>query len=89
MKQKVITFKVDPEIEELLNKIPNKSDFIRNSILKAMDCICPLCSGTGILNANQKEHWDKFQEEHQVIRCHDCDELYIKCNHESKSDKGV
>ena len=82
MKQRVITFKVDTEVEELLNKIPNKSDFIRNSILKAMNCICPLCSGTGILNAHQKEHWDSFHKKHQIIRCDKCDELYIKCNQE-------
>ena len=85
MKQKVITFKVDPEIEELLDKIPNKSDFIRNAIVKAMDCVCPVCSGTGILNAHQKRHWENFLKEHQLVRCSECDELYIKCEHENES----
>ncbi len=83
MKQKVITFKVDPEIEDLLDSIPNKSEFIRNSILKAMDCVCPLCNGSGILNSHQKSHWDYFKKEHPITRCPECDELYLKCSHNS------
>ncbi len=79
MKQKTITFKVDEDIEQLLVKIPNKSEFIRNSIIKSLDCICPLCDGSGILNTRQKSHWDQFKMNHSIERCGECDELYISC----------
>ena len=81
MKQKVVSFKVDPDVEELLSRITNKSEFIRNSVLKQMECICPLCSGTGILNMKQKKHWDNLKKDHSISRCKSCDELYIKCEH--------
>ena len=37
MKEQVISFKVDEELFKLLNRIPNKSEFIRNSILRSLD----------------------------------------------------
>ncbi len=83
MKDRIITFKVDSEVEEILSRIPNKSEFIRASILQAIDCVCPVCNGTGIINHKQKKHWDEFLINHSVKRCGECDELYITCNKNS------
>ena len=79
MKEQIITFKVDEELFRLLNKIPNKSEFIRNSILKAVDNLCPLCNGTGILNMCQKTHWTEFKDHHNLAKCDDCKSVHLTC----------
>jgi hypothetical protein len=81
MKEQIVTFKVDEDLYGLLNKIPNKSEFIRNSIFKALDNLCPLCNGTGILKTCQKNHWDEFKKLHPLVECEDCKSVYLTCNH--------
>jgi len=78
-KQEVITFKVDESLMGLMRDIPNRSEFIRHAILQAMDSVCPLCQGTGILTPGQKRHWDSFLTTHSIERCDECDELFISC----------
>ena len=79
MKEQTVTFKVDNELSELLKNIPNKSEFIRHSILKALGNLCPLCNGTGIMNEHQKVHWDDFKEQHPLKKCNDCNEFILTC----------
>ncbi len=43
-------FKVDSELAELLNAMPNKSAFIRKAILAQLGLPCPMCSGKGFLS---------------------------------------
>ncbi|HDQ14394.1 MAG TPA: CopG family transcriptional regulator [Sediminispirochaeta sp.] len=81
-KQEIISFKADQRLVEALNKIPNRSEFIRAAVLRAMDNICPLCQGTGILTPSQQEHWHEF-EHHSIVTCQECKETYISCDHES------
>ena len=80
-KQEIVTFKVDAALMELLRDIPNRSEFIRNAIVSALGSICPLCSGTGILTPNQKQHWDEFSAGHEMKTCTECQERYIVCGH--------
>ena len=82
MKEQVITFKVEKELQEILNRMPNRSEFIRNSILEALGNKCPLCGGSGILSASQKHHWDEFLEHHSLEKCNKCDQVHIKCSYE-------
>ncbi|HAK46572.1 MAG TPA: hypothetical protein DCO79_11730 [Spirochaeta sp.] len=84
MKEQVITFKVGRDLQEVLNRIPNKSEFIRNSILESLGNKCPLCGGTGILNESQKHHWNHFLEHHSIEKCNDCDQIHIKCDFETE-----
>lgn len=81
MKKKgdIITFKVNEDLRDVIKNIPNRSEFIRAAIMAALDNICPLCNGTGLLTPKQKEHWEDFSRDHAVKRCDDCDELYIEC----------
>jgi hypothetical protein len=81
-KHEVITFKVDDALSKELKGIPNRSAFIRSAILAALDSMCPLCRGTGILTPNQKRHWDMFSETHPIKECGDCLASYIVCNAE-------
>ncbi len=79
-KQEIITFKVDESLSEALRGIPNRSEFIRTAILAALDSLCPLCRGTGILTPEQRRHWDGFAEDHAVAQCADCHAFHLVCS---------
>ena len=78
-KGEVITFKVDESLLEVMKGIPNRSEFIRTAILAALDSVCPLCKGTGILTPKQKEHWDVFARDHALAECDECHEMRLVC----------
>ena len=83
-KNAVITFKAEDELLSALEKLPNKSQFIRSAVLNALEETCPLCGGAGFLNERQFRHWKSFEREHRIYRCGRCDGLEIKCrNHKS------
>ena len=67
-KDEVITFKVDPDLAEVLHLMPNRSQFIRAAVLSALGHVCPLCQGLGILSPDQKQHWQKFTAWRAVTR---------------------
>lgn len=79
-KQEIITFKVDEDLLKLIQDLPNRSEFIRGAILAALENVCPLCNGTGILTPNQKRHWDDFAVNHSVKKCHNCNERILICS---------
>ena len=81
-KQTVISLKVDSSLLAQLAGLPNRSEFIRDAILAALDSTCPLCRGTGILSPRQKEHWEQFAHNHQLEECRDCHELHLICQHD-------
>ncbi|MEW6347736.1 MAG: ribbon-helix-helix domain-containing protein [Thermodesulfobacteriota bacterium] len=84
-KQEVITFKVPESFKEALKGIPNRSEFIRGAILAALDNVCPLCKGTGILLPNQKQHWEQFAKDHHMEECSECNARHLVCGHESQA----
>ncbi len=79
-KPQIITFKADEALVEAMEGITNRSEFIRSAILSALDGVCPMCSGTGVLSLNQHRHWQEFSRTHTVESCRHCDELKIVCN---------
>jgi len=79
-KSEVISFKVDESLREAMSGIPNRSDFIRNAVVAALESSCPLCKGTGVLSPQQKRHWDEFAEDHRVKECRKCHEFYLVCD---------
>jgi hypothetical protein len=79
-KDEVITFKADPQLAELLKRMPNRSQFIRSAILSSLDHICPLCQGLGILSPDQKRHWQEFAENHGIRECKDCGSVFLVCD---------
>ncbi|MFA7229717.1 MAG: ribbon-helix-helix domain-containing protein [Victivallaceae bacterium] len=76
----VITFKVDDALREAMEGINNRSEFIRAAILAAMDNMCPLCKGTGILNPHQLTHWKEFRKQHPLEKCDNCETWHLSCN---------
>ena len=78
-KQEVITFKVDDALCNAMQGIPNRSEFIRSAILSALDSVCPLCKGTGILTPDERSHWDSFAKKHSFEECDDCHAVHLVC----------
>ncbi len=78
-KTDLISFKVERSLAELIDRLPNKSEFIRNAVLSSLRNTCPLCQGTGVLSPSQKEHWDRFAEHHSIERCSECDAVVVRC----------
>jgi hypothetical protein len=79
-KEEIITFKADPTLAEELNRLPNKSDFIRRALLRALGNECPLCNGAGTLTQDQMRHWKVFLHHHRVTKCSTCNEIHLICD---------
>ncbi len=78
-KQEIISFKVDTSLARAMQGIPNRSEFIRTAILAALDSVCPLCRGTGILTPDQRKHWQRFANTHELVECDDCHAFHLIC----------
>jgi hypothetical protein len=83
-KEEVITFKVNESLARALKGIPNRSEFIRNAVLSALDNSCPLCKGMGTFTPEQWRHWETFSREHSLEECGDCHSTYLVCKHEQE-----
>jgi len=80
----IVTFKADASLLEALQGVENRSEFIRAALLSALDNICPLCKGRGLLTPNQKEHWASLATDHRLEECDDCHEFYLVCRRPSE-----
>jgi hypothetical protein len=78
-KQEIVTFKVDEPLLAAMNGIPNRSEFIRAAILSALDSVCPLCKGSGILTPDERRHWVEFTAHHALAECQDCHAMHLVC----------
>src|SRR5688500_16794073 len=56
-KNDVVAFKVEEELAEFLNQLPNKSAFIRKAIVAQMSMACPLCHGSGQVSRWVHDHY--------------------------------
>src|SRR5881397_4064988 len=56
-KTAVVAFKVEEELAEFLNKLPNKSAFIRKAIAAQLGMACPLCNGRGVVPRGIHDHY--------------------------------
>ncbi|HPQ68308.1 MAG TPA: ribbon-helix-helix domain-containing protein [bacterium] len=86
-KDEIVTFKVDQALLAELRQVPNRSEFIRNAIKAALNNVCPLCQGTGVLSPEQKKHWEDFAKHHQLIECQECHELHLVCDSRRRRQK--
>jgi len=78
-KDDVITFKAEPALREAMRGVANRSEFIRDAVLAALENVCPLCMGTGILTPRQRKHWESFARTHRLVECGDCHEMHLTC----------
>ena len=85
LKAEIITFKVDATLAEAMRGIDNRSEFIREAVLMALDHTCPLCRGAGVITPKQKEHWLEFLRDHRIEECKDCHEYRLRCDASSQT----
>ncbi len=83
-KQEIITFKVPESLRDAMKGIPNRSEFIRHAVLAALDSICPLCRGAGVLLPHQKIHWEQFARNHKLEECEACHAVHLVCSRDSR-----
>jgi hypothetical protein len=75
----IITFKVPESLRDAMKGIPNRSEFIRAAVVAALDSICPLCKGTGVIMPSQRPHWDLFTNDHHFEECDTCNAVHVVC----------
>ncbi len=78
-KPEVVSFKADPALLKAMEGIGNRSQFIRSAILAALEGVCPLCQGTGILTPAQRDHWNSFSQRHSIRQCETCHAHHLVC----------
>jgi hypothetical protein len=71
-KTAVVAFKVENELAELLNKLPNKSAFIRKAIAAQLGVACPLCQGKGVVPRGVHDHFGPLLKEFSSRNCDAC-----------------
>ncbi len=77
-KAAVVAFKVEEELAEFLNKLPNKSEFIRKAIAAQLAIDCPLCKGKGVVTRVVHAHYAPLIAQFHSRSCDGCgDELEL------------
>lgn len=71
-KSKIVAFKVEEELAEFLNDLPNKSDFIRKAILAQFGMTCPLCAGSGVTPRGVHDHYKPVIATQNKRPCEKC-----------------
>jgi uncharacterized protein YcaQ len=79
-KHEVITFKVDKDLAKRMKGLPNRSEFIRNALLQALQNVCPICAGTGVLTPAQAASWGEFSKNHHLEVLQGTGEVTIVCD---------
>jgi hypothetical protein len=78
LKTKVVAFKVEAELADLLGKIPNKSAFIRKAIAAQLGVACPLCHGKGVVPRGVHDHYAPLLTKFSHRNCDGCgDDLHL------------
>ncbi|MGE3805018.1 MAG: hypothetical protein AB7K24_10135 [Gemmataceae bacterium] len=71
-KTAVVAFKVEEQLAEFLNKLPNKSAFIRKAIAAQLGMACPLCNGAGVVPRGVHDHYASVLREFNHRQCDGC-----------------
>lgn len=71
-KSQIVAFKAEEELAQFLNKLPNKSAFIRKAIVAQLGMTCPLCTGTGVVPKGIHDHYTPLLNKQNVRKCDGC-----------------
>ena len=71
-KTKIVAFKVEEDLAEFLDKLKNKSDFIRKAILAQFSMACPLCAGSGVVPRGIHDHYKPVIHHENKHPCSKC-----------------
>jgi hypothetical protein len=72
VKTEVVAFKVEKELADLLNKLKNKSDFIRQAIVSHLSMACPLCAGRGVVPRGVHDYYAPLLNKMSRAHCDSC-----------------
>jgi hypothetical protein len=72
LKTAVVAFKVEAELADFLNKLPNKSAFIRKAISAQLGMACPLCNGAGVVPRGVHDHYAPLLGRFNSRSCDGC-----------------
>jgi hypothetical protein len=89
-KSKIVAFKVEEELAEFLNNLPNKSDFIRKAVLSQFGMNCPLCDGSGVTSRGLHDHYKPIiaaQNKRPCDRCKSLVEIPLSAENMPNADK--
>jgi len=71
-KSKIVAFKVEEELADFLDNLPNKSDFIRKAVLAQFGMTCPLCAGSGVVPRGIHDHYKPVIAAENKRPCEKC-----------------
>ncbi len=71
-KTAVVAFKVEEELADFLNELPNKSAFIRKAIAAQMSTACPLCHGSGQVSRGVHDRYQPLIKAWSSRKCQGC-----------------
>lgn len=71
-KPRLVAFKAEDSLADLLDRLPNKSEFIRRAILTQLGGTCPLCMGAGVVPTGIVQHFAPIIETNRTCHCCTC-----------------
>ena len=71
-KQMVVAFRVDRHLAEELDRLPDKSGFIRGAIERAFHVSCPVCEGRGTVSHETASFVGGLLRKERARRCPCC-----------------
>lgn len=71
-KQVMVAFRVDAHLAEELDRLPDKSAFIRGAIERAFHVACPVCEGRGTVSHDTAHFVDALLRAEKALRCPCC-----------------
>lgn len=68
----IVSFRVDRHLADVLRKVPDKSSFIRDVILRSFYETCPVCRGRGVLPAELSRWATRQLKSAKAVECTCC-----------------
>ncbi len=72
----VVSFRVDRHLADVLKKVPDKSSFIRDMILRSFYETCPMCRGRGVLPVELARWATRTLKDQKAVDCRCCNYSY-------------
>ncbi|MFQ5430132.1 MAG: hypothetical protein ACE5E1_07465 [Phycisphaerae bacterium] len=74
----IVSFRVDKHLADVLKKVPDKSTFIRDVILRSFYETCPVCRGRGVLPEELAKWATRQLKTAKAVECACCHYRYPK-----------
>lgn len=75
-KSVVMTFRVDEHLAKALERLPDRSAFIRGAIERALHEPCPACGGKGVVDCESAEWLTRLLQTSGAGVCECCDAAF-------------